>query len=211
MKRSICRINHNNNHWNRLLKSLPSNTFLWVVVNRLCQTLNKLKQTSLTTIYFILYETMNGSGMSYEWELFLFQNGFIKTSDHRNKNIKRRRGKGVCQVEKKEFLLFSSVKFRINIRNVFPGKLIIFIKSGIRFRDAKCMKLIQFQRCENVWVCSFDKSQSFFRPKNNHKSSSCRWIRAFHGIAYEIISAWHFDHCLCVPFIWCPIQWSSLR
>lgn len=58
MKRSICRINHNNNHWNRLLKSLPSNTFLWVVVKRLCQTLNKLKQTSVTTIYFILNETM---------------------------------------------------------------------------------------------------------------------------------------------------------
>lgn len=62
------------------------------------------------------------------------------------------------------------------------------------------MKLIQFQRCENVWVCSFDKLQSFFRPKNNHKSSRCRWIGAFHGIAYEIILAWHFDHCLCVPF-----------
>lgn len=60
------------------------------------------------------------------------------------------------------------------------------------------MDLIQFQRCENVWVCSFDELQSFFRPKNNHKSSSCRWIGAFHGIAYEIILAWHFDHCLCV-------------
>lgn len=166
-----------------LLKSRSLLILFMSCTKRLCQTLNKLKQTSVTDISFIRY---------YKWcrtlcekRIVFFYSQMVSLTKHiliiRKKNV----GTQIRKMKGSIFCLYNIVKFNLKLKH--SNQIILLNQHSI-------VNMMWFHDVQNVQVCPFDKSQSFSGPWNNNKSSRCR-------IAYEIISNDFWPLSLCCVYV----------